>query len=377
MAGAFGVPSDSVTAAVLNVTAVGAKSAGYVTAYPTGQARPTASNLNFVPGQAVPNLVEVEVGRSGFVSLFAASPTDVVVDLEGYVTTAPQSGAGLYNALSTPTRVCDTRGGNPSHLSGADTQCNTDIASGSKDHLVTTSSPLAVTVAGNGGVPTAGVSAVVLNVTVTAPIAAGYVTAYPTGQSRPIASNVNYAGSETVANRVIVPLGTNGRVTLFSASPADLIVDVSGWYTASGGTTGSEFTPEIAPIRICDTRGSNPSHLVSPNTQCDTNVNQGGPANPLVAGTPRTIQATGLGDMTSGASAAVLNVTDVTPTAPSYLTVYPQGNPPTTSDVNPPVGAVEANFTVATLTAGGTFNVIDRGSGTANLVIDIAGWYTA
>ncbi len=65
VAGDFGVPSSAVTAVVLNVTAVGAKGRGYLTVYPAGQTRPTASNLNFVPGQAVPNLVEVGVGTGG------------------------------------------------------------------------------------------------------------------------------------------------------------------------------------------------------------------------------------------------------------------------------------------------------------------------
>ena len=110
VSGSFGVPSSTVTAVVLNVTEVGAKEAGYLTAYPAGEARPTASNLNFQPGQTVPNVVEVGVSSGGDVSIFSPAPTDVVVDLEGYVTTAPQGGAGLYNALSTPTRICDTPG---------------------------------------------------------------------------------------------------------------------------------------------------------------------------------------------------------------------------------------------------------------------------
>ena len=124
-------------------------------------------------------------------------------------------------------------------------------------------------------------------------------------------------------------------------------------------------------------RGANPSNLVSPDTQCNTNLLPGGPTNPLVAGSPRTIQASGLGDIPSGATAAALNVTDVAPSAPSYLTVYPQGSPPTTSDVNPPVGNVEANFAVATLATTGSFDVVDGGTGTTNLVVDVGGWYTA
>ena len=377
VAGNFGVPSSAITAVVLNVTATGAKAAGYLTVYPAGASRPTASNLNYVPGEAVPNLVEVGLGNSGQVSVFSPSATNVVVDLEGYVMTTPQSGAGLYNALSTPARICDTRGSNPSHLTGGATQCNTNVATGSPDNRVTLATPLSVTVDGNGGVPASGVSAVVLNVTVTRPTAPGYVTAYPAGQLQPIASNVNYAKGETVANRVTVPVSATGQITLYSPVSTDVVVDVSGWYTATGGTTGSEFTPEVAPVRICDTRGSNPSHLVSPSVQCNTNLSSGGPANPLLAGAARTFHATGLADMPSGATAAVLNVTDVAPTAPSYLTVYPQGSPPTTSDVNPPVGGVEANLAVATLTGSGSFDVIDGGSGTTNLVVDVAGWYTS
>ncbi len=96
------------------------------------------------------------------------------------------------------------------------------------------------------------------------------MTAYPTGQPRPVASNVNYTAGETVANRVTVPVWSAGQVTLYLGLADRLVVDVSGWYTATGGITGSEFTPEVAPVRICDTRGSNPSHLVAPNTQCNS-----------------------------------------------------------------------------------------------------------
>ena len=210
VAGNFGVPSSAVTAVVLNVTATGAKSAGYLTVYPAGATRPTASNLNYVPGGALPNLVEVGLGTGGQISIFSPSATDVVVDLEGYVTTTPESGAGLYNALSSPARICDTRGSNPSHLTGGATQCNTDVAAGSPDNRVTPTSPVTVTVTGNGGVPASGVSAVVLNVTVTRPTAPGYVTAYPADQPQPVASNVNYTTGETVANRVTVPVSSIG-----------------------------------------------------------------------------------------------------------------------------------------------------------------------
>ena len=51
----------------------------------TGTARPTTSNLNFVPGQTVPNLVVVKLGPTGRFSLYNLSgSTHVVVDIVGF-----------------------------------------------------------------------------------------------------------------------------------------------------------------------------------------------------------------------------------------------------------------------------------------------------
>jgi len=44
-------------AVVMNVTVTNPTAASYLTLFPTGVTRPTASNLNFTPGQTVPNLV--------------------------------------------------------------------------------------------------------------------------------------------------------------------------------------------------------------------------------------------------------------------------------------------------------------------------------
>ncbi len=375
VAGEFGVPASDVTAVVLNVTEVHGTGAGYFTLYPTGSLQPTASNLNFVSGQVVPNLVEVGVGASGQVSLFSSVSADAIADLEGYVTTATQGGAGLYNALSSPARICDTRGGNPSGLTGGATQCNPDTAPGSPDNLVGPSTPLTINVAGLGGLPATGVEAVVLNVTVTRATDPGYITAYPEGATPPTASNVNYGTGQTIANRVVVEVGSDtGQVTLFSAAPTDVIVDVSGYFTAAGGT-GAEFTPGPAPVRICDTRGSNPSELVAPYTQCNTDSAPGSPSNPITANDTLEVQGAGLGNVPTGATAVVLNLTAVRPSASGYLTVYPQSPRPTTSDLNPPAGGVLANMVVATLTGSGTFDIYNA-FGDTNVVVDVAGWYT-
>jgi hypothetical protein len=85
--GADGVPLSGVTAVVLNVTAVSPTAAGYVTVYPDGQARPTASNLNFTAGETIPNLVIVPVGSDGKVDFYNhTGSVNLVADLAGYYT---------------------------------------------------------------------------------------------------------------------------------------------------------------------------------------------------------------------------------------------------------------------------------------------------
>ena len=80
------------------------------------------------------------------------------------------------------------------------------------------------------GVPASGVSAVVLNVTVTQPTAAGHITVYPDGTSRPLAANLNFVAGQTVPNLVVAPVGADGKVDLYngSAGTVQLIADVSG-----------------------------------------------------------------------------------------------------------------------------------------------------
>ena len=69
--GVGGVPSTGVGAVVLNLTATQASEATFVTAWPSGLPRPTASSLNPAPGGvSVANLVVAAVGSDGNVSLY-------------------------------------------------------------------------------------------------------------------------------------------------------------------------------------------------------------------------------------------------------------------------------------------------------------------
>jgi hypothetical protein len=85
--GRGGVPAGGVTAVVLNVTATEGTADTYVTVYPSGQDRPTASNLNLVVGQTRANLVIAKVGTDGAVALYNNSGTiHLIADVVGYFT---------------------------------------------------------------------------------------------------------------------------------------------------------------------------------------------------------------------------------------------------------------------------------------------------
>ena len=203
--GTGGVAPDA-TAVVMNVTVTGPTANGYVSVWPTGTEMPTASNLNFVPGQTVPNLVVAKVGAGGRVSFFnSAGSTDILADVLGYF--SPGGTDGLVPL--DPVRLLDTR---------------TDGGS-------VGGTPRVLAVTGRAGVPAAGVSAVVLNVTYTAASANGYVTVFPNGGTPPLASNLNTGTGDTRANLVICKVGTDGAVGLFNSSGSvHLIVDVVGYF---------------------------------------------------------------------------------------------------------------------------------------------------
>ncbi len=149
-----------------------------------------------------------------------------------------------------------------------------------------------------------------------------------------------------------------------STSPA-LALDAPD--PAAGGS-GTQFTSEGAPVRICDTRPGNPSGLSGLYDQCDGET--------IGPGSTLSVKVAGLGGVpASGASAVVVNLTAVAPTAPTYLTVFPGPTLPLVSDLNPAAGAVKGNLTVATLNANGTISIYND-AGDTNVVVDVLGWYS-
>lgn len=320
VAGLGGVPADAV-AVVLNVTATDPDDASFLTVWPSGAPRPTASNLNVIPGQTVANMVTVGLGTGGAVDVYNhAGSTEVVVDVTGWY-------ASGFHPI-TPARVLDTRVAPATALAGGEER--------------------AVTIGGQAGVPPTA-TAVALNVTVTEPTASGFLTVWPSGAPRPTASNLNMVPGQTVPNMVVVGLGTAGAVSLFNfAGSSHVIVDVAGWFDAG-------FHP-VQPARIMDTRSG----------ACLTRL---GP------GETRYVAVAGQGGVPAGSAGAVaLNVTATNATASTYLTLWPSDQPrPTSSSLNVVAGTVPNMVTVG-LGADGRVALYNF-AGTVDVIVDVAGWY--
>lgn len=221
--GVSGIPADA-AAVVFNLTVTEPKSFGFITAYASGSARPNTSNLNFDSGRTIPNSVTVPVGKDGMVTLFnrSSGSTQLIADASGYFLAGKATSPGTFVPVN-PTRMLDTR----------------------KARAVSGQSAVSFQAGGVSWIP-AGASAVVFNLTATQTKSYGFVTAYASGAIKPNASNINYAYGQTVANSVTVPVGVDGKVTVFndssfSAGDVQLIADVSGYYL-EGTPSGSVFT---------------------------------------------------------------------------------------------------------------------------------------
>jgi len=336
--GRGGVPASGVSAVAVNVTVTQPTAGGYLTVAPAGKPRPFTANLNFSAGQTVPNLVVVKLGAGGKVNVFNSSGnTHVIFDVAGWYSDSGTGNAGRYSAL-VPARLLDTRGGPRLGPGGT----------------------MELQVTGRGGVPAAGAQAVVLNVAVTRTTAPSYLSVFPTGVTPPLAANLNWTAGETVSNRVMARLGTNGRVTIQNnAGETDVIVDVGGWYSdASVAGTSGTYTP-LVPARVLDTRNGT-----------------GGFASAIPGNTSVNVQITGRGGVpATGVSAVILNATVTQTAGGGYLTISPTGSPmPLASDLNYAAGDTRPNLVVVRVGTGGQVNLFT--SATSHVIFDVAGWFT-
>ncbi len=341
------VPSGAdVQAYALNVTVVPKGSLRWLTVSPSNSSiDPNAvSNLNAYDGRTKANAVIVPADTSNSdraISVFAKDATDVIIDINGYY--VPQSNA---NSLAfypvQPCRAVDTRDG----ARGSGLGVPSMGANETRTYSLQSSTC---------GLPSSA-QAYALNFTaVPKSNKIAYITVWPNnGQSQPIVSTLNATTGAVTANAAIVPVGSNGQVSVFTTDPADLIIDVSGYYAPPG--TGGLALYNVTPCRAWDSRGSN--------------------------GTDAPVNGASYHDATGGNCAGhipataqdiVMNATVVPAASLSYLTLWARGAAqPLQSTLNAYDAAVTSNLAVVPTTDGNVAYVVTAPTG---LLFDVFGYF--
>ncbi len=217
-------------------------------------------------------------------------------------------------------------------------------------------------------------AAVVINLTVTTPTGGGYLTAFPAGTARPVASSLNFDHNQTRANSVTVAVGQGGvrnQLAIFAAvvanGRAQVVVDVLGWYGKGGGAAaGSVYMPLPAPKRLFDTRtGIGGLTTKYPKNTGVVTIDYGTPA------VNKTI------------TAAVMNITVTGTRGLGNLTLWNgAGTPPVVSTLNFLAGQTVANLAVVPVRCSTdacktvTFSIRNNLSPYTQVIGDISGVYT-
>jgi hypothetical protein len=337
VAGKGGVPANKVSAVALDVTAIGPSATGYLIAYQAGTSRPAVADLNFASGQSVTNLVVVKLG-GGKISLYnAGSGTlDLTADVVGYYTT----GAGSTFTATPPQRILDTRSGQ-----------------GAPKARVGAHGTITLTVAGKGGVPSRGATAVALNVQVASPTATGSLTIYPNGTSRPAASAVSFTSGQNTSALAVVRL-VNGKVSIYNGTSGtlDLTGDVVGYY----GSGGATFLP-VGPTRVLDTRsGVGGSGLtVLSHAAAVTGV----------------MNVPALANANANVTAVVVEVSVLSPEHSGTLTAFPDQAAVPGVPTFPFTAGHAVTSLVVVPVVNGSIDFYNGSSGTIQVVADLLGFY--
>ncbi|HET7028684.1 MAG TPA: hypothetical protein VFI28_13405 [Candidatus Limnocylindrales bacterium] len=359
--GVSGIPSTA-RAVTGNVTVVNQQAGGFVSITPLSVSAPATSTINFPSGDVRANNVTATLGAGGKLwAVYRASTsktTDLVFDVTGYYLDDDSEAA--YSAIS-PVRMLDTRspaigltspfhGGTPRRLALGD-----------------------VSVGGSVRVPNTAI-AITGNLTVVNQKRSGFVAITTTSQPAPSTSTLNFPVGDVRANGVTVPLdddATHRGIWIvyrptggLSSDTADLILDVTGYYTKSGG--GAEFHP-LNPGRTMDSRSGAVLSGI------------GGKFHAL---TPRTLDVDGRWGVPTGATAITGNLTVVGETKGGYVSVTkdPPASTPTTSTINFPLGDIRANGITVPLSTSPAGNVSLDYAGapstaTTDLILDLSGYF--
>ncbi len=323
-----GIPS-SAAAYSLNVAVVPQGPLGYLTVWPAGGPQPVVATLNSLDGRVKSNaaIVGAGIGGAGSISVFASNTTDLVLDIDGYFTSPGNSALAFYPI--TPCRVLDTRNGGQ-YLVGGQTYT----------YQVGGVCSLAM-----------GATAYSLNFTAVPHQPLGYLTAWPTGQQRPVAATLNAPTGTVTANASLIEAGDGGQINVYTSNDTDLVIDANGYFAPAGQGSNPLSLYSVPPCRVLDTRNGNGAFV----GELTVDVIDSGCVPP------------------NAPQAYVFNAT-VVPSGPlGYLTLWENGiDQPGVATLNAVDGAVTSNMAIVS-TADGFIDAY--ASNLTQLVLDISSYF--
>lgn len=349
--GVGGVPAADADAVVINLVAVSPSGGGggFLTAFPADEPRPNASNVNFLGGQTIANAATVKLSADGKIKIYSSVATHYVIDVQGWYAQPDAEAGSVFQPLASASRVIDTR-------------TTTKINSANSREFA---------IAGQGGVPPTGVTAVVANLTVVDPDSPGAVRVYPADQPLPNVSNLNHVKDDVLSVMVVAKLSPDGKTRIYAGATTHVILDVQGYFTTAEPEAGGAFHP-LTPSRLFDTRpgaDAAPCTPVAPTAACDR----------LAQGEAITLDLNGVSGLPAAdIDAVVVNVTAVGTTATNagYLRVYPSDvSPPTAAALNFQNGETLSNLVTTRVSPTGKIT-IRADFGAADVLVDVQGWYS-
>ena len=328
-----GMVADGSRAAVIDLAAVDPAGAGYLTAWSCDEPMPATSNLNYLAGTTRAAHAVVTLAADASICVFTMTDTDVIVDVTGAYSADPSA---LRFHPQAPSRIYDSR-----VIGGAWRAGETRA--------------IAVP-------PTA--AAVAVNVTITEPVAAGFVTVFPCQSTLPVVSNINYLAGQVVAN--LVESGTsNGAICVHSMVRTHVVIDLEGTYDSA--PDGLQYQA-VAPIRLVDTRSGLGS--VFGRVALDAGSLGVWPSNAPVATTAVPADVKALMVSMIAVSPRTAGWAEIGPCAePAYSTPYDS------STLNFIAGDVVANQAITPTRAASGADICTFATSPAYHVVDLTGWF--
>ncbi|MBI4469574.1 MAG: right-handed parallel beta-helix repeat-containing protein, partial [Acidobacteria bacterium] len=340
-----GIPVTA-RAVTANVTVINSLSnIGIMRLYPGDFSTPVTTDLVYAANETLSNAPTVRLGSDGSFNLEATSTVNVMVDVSGYF--APPNQQGLYYyPLPTPCRLFDTRPGMP-------------IMAGVERAIQANVNCQGITIPSTA-------RAIFGNLTYKSFLNGGAVTVYPSGTARP--NSTTLATTNAFAQSAFyIGLGSDGRFNLVADSPANVVIDVLGYFSqdavgASG--PGLLYSPLPQPVRLFSTNASAPACEVS-----------GAPLSmnpPYKLNLVRTCMGSAI-PATARAVSGNLTVSNLSASL-AAITLYPSGaQRPMISICDVPPGQNVSNCFIAGLGQNGGMNI--SASQPAELFLDVSGCF--